>query len=155
MVCLKLNRADIAERLVDPLAIVKDFNELKDGAVRLSPALKRALVNQLILQRAKETLGHRIVIAVPAATHTGHDAMPRQQLTIGGGRILTTLIGMMNQAGRRLAAQHRHREGMRREMSVGARTHGRADDAARVQIQHHLADGSVHLAEIHWMRPRG
>src|SRR2546427_2097651 len=75
---------------MQPLAIVKHLDKLKDVALRLVTGVKRAVMHQLILQRAKEALSHGVVVAVPAATHAGDQAMLGQDLPIARRGILTT-----------------------------------------------------------------
>src|SRR2546428_7567832 len=92
---------------MQPLAIVKHLDKLKDVALRLVTGVKRAVMHQLILQRAKEALSHGVVVAVPAATHAGDQAMLGQDLPIARRGILTTLVRMMNEPRPRPAVRDR------------------------------------------------
>src|SRR2546428_13948050 len=108
--CFEGGGTHIAERWMQPLAIVKHLDKLKDVALRLVTGVKRAVMHQLILQRAKEALSHGVVVAVPAATHAGDHAMLGHDLPIARRRILTTLVRMMNEPRPRPAVRQGHRQ---------------------------------------------
>src|SRR5437660_10454699 len=85
-------RTHIAEGLMHSLAIVKHLDKLKDLAPGFVPCLERAVMDQLVLQRAEEALGHRVIVTVASATHAGHQPMLSQDLPIGRRRILAALL---------------------------------------------------------------
>src|SRR5437899_10947122 len=95
---------------MQPLTIIKHLDKLKDVALRLGTGVKRAVMHQLILQRAKAALTHGVVVAVPAATHAADHAMPGQDLPIARPRILTTLVRMMTEPRPRPALRQGHRQ---------------------------------------------
>lgn len=95
---LKLHGTHIAEGLVNPLAVIKDLNKLKDRALHLFPSAEVAIMDQLVFQRTKEALRHGIVVAIAAATHAGNQPMLRQHVAIGRRRIRGPLVRVMDQA---------------------------------------------------------
>src|SRR5256712_6334135 len=141
--CFEGGGTHIAERLMQPLAIVKHLDKLKDVALRLVTGVKRAVMHQLILQRAKEALSHGVVVAVPAATQAGARAVVARHLPIARRGILTTLVRMMNEPRPRPAVRQGHRQRGGGERTIHAGTHRPADHSAGVQIQH---DGQIHPA---------
>src|SRR5438552_12297 len=90
---------------MQPLAIVKDLDKLKGLAPGFVPCLERAVMHQLVLQRAEEALRDGVIVAVPPATHTGHQPMLGEDLPIGRRRILAALIRVVNQARLRPAVE--------------------------------------------------
>src|SRR2546422_6791056 len=103
-----------------PLAIVKDLDKLKGWAPGFGPCLERPVMPQLVLQRAEEALRDGVIVAVPPATHTGHQPMLGEDLPIGRRRILAALIRVVNQARLRPAVEQGNLEA-----SVGRGRSGR------------------------------
>ncbi len=98
-----------------PLAIIKHLDKLKHLTPGLVASLERAVMHQLVFQRAEEALRDHIIVAVPAPIHAGDHAMLGQHLPIGRRRILAVLIRVMDHAWLRLAVAQRHRERVRGE----------------------------------------
>jgi hypothetical protein len=69
----ELQRTEIPQVLIKPLAIVESFHERKDLPTRLLPRVIRLMMHQFILQCAEEALGHGIVVAVALPAHTRCD----------------------------------------------------------------------------------
>ncbi len=62
----------VAERLMQPLSIVKHFDEFKDRGLGLLSGVKLQVMRQLNFKRAPKVLGARIVEASrPCATYSG------------------------------------------------------------------------------------
>jgi hypothetical protein len=59
---------------MEPLAIVESFPERKDLLTRFVPCVVCQVMDELILQGTEETLGHRVVVTVALAAHTGREA---------------------------------------------------------------------------------
>src|SRR3954463_15937693 len=74
--------AQVSQRRVTPLAIVKHLDPLKERGAGLGRAGPALLVHQLALQRPKKALHHRVVITVAAAAHAAGDSMLSQQALI-------------------------------------------------------------------------
>jgi hypothetical protein len=89
-------------------------------------------MHKLILQRTEEALDRCIVVAVAFATHARDHAAKGEELLIEPRAILNALIAVMDQSRRRASLTPRlchHREDL-------PATHGPADNASRVAIQH-------------------
>ena len=54
-------RAQIAEALMQPLAIIEPFNKRENLSSGLAVSLICLVMNQFILQRTEEALGHGVV----------------------------------------------------------------------------------------------
>src|SRR3954454_6109693 len=75
-VCLELDRRSIAERRMQPLAVVDLFDE---GADLLAGIIDVAIVSSvdlLLLERLHEALGLGIVVGIADAAHAGLDVAP-------------------------------------------------------------------------------
>lgn len=114
-----LHGADVAERLMQPLPVVEHFDELKDLHLGFVAAVVVPLMDQFILQRAKEAFDDGIVVTVPLTAHARHEARLRQELLIGTAGIQGPLIGVVNQAGRWAALRHDHAERLQRHLLIG------------------------------------
>ena len=62
---------DVPQRRVPTLRIVESFDEVEDGVARVTVRFEAAAIQQFTFQRGKETLRHRVVIAVADRTHRG------------------------------------------------------------------------------------
>ena len=74
----ELQRTEISQALMQPLAIVEAFDERKDLPARLVPRVIRLVMNEFILERAEEAFRHGIVIAIALAAHARRDAELRE-----------------------------------------------------------------------------
>src|SRR6185503_2044700 len=101
-------RTDIRQRLMQPLAIIEYLNELENLGAGFVPRAVPSVMDQFILQGAKEALDRRIVIAIAFATHTGPKVVLSEHRPIHRTRILRALIRMVDQAWLRLSLGHRH-----------------------------------------------
>ena len=72
MFSFELHRAEIAEGGMQTLAIVPNLNVFKDGGACLGTCGK-LVGDTFCLEGAKETLSHRIVIAIAGSTHARLD----------------------------------------------------------------------------------
>ena len=68
---------------MQPLAIIEYLNELENLGAGFVPRAVPSVMDQFILQGAKEALDRRIVIAIAFATHTAHQPMLSQQALVG------------------------------------------------------------------------
>lgn len=81
---------------MEPLAIVEPFHERKDLLTRFVPGVICLVMDELILQGTEETLGHRVIIAVALAAHTGRETKCGELLLIRDAAVLRTLIRVMD-----------------------------------------------------------
>lgn len=133
----ELQRRQIAQALMQPLAIVEPFDERKDLSVRVVSRAIPLVMYQLILEDAEETFGHRIVVAVSFAAHAGRQSQCCELPLIRHGTVLGAPIGMMDEARLDASLAHRHGEGLQRELLIGLGTHRPPDHPPRIQIQEH------------------
>ena len=66
------DRADVSERRMQSLSIVKHLQILKDRLPSLSTRLLGLSLHALGLQGSDEALHQRVVVAIPLAAHTDH-----------------------------------------------------------------------------------
>lgn len=71
---LERQRTEIAQALMESLAIVEPFDERKDFPARLVPRVIRLVMDQFILEGAEEALRHRIVVPVAFPAHARRHA---------------------------------------------------------------------------------
>ena len=100
----------IAQRTVEPLAVVEDLDILKDDLTGSLPGGEALAVNKFHFQGAPEAFHGGIVITVAAATHRSDQAGLTEGLTIIATGVLDTAIGVEQQVGGRVAMQQRHRK---------------------------------------------
>lgn len=122
---------------MQPLAIVKPFDEGKDVLTRVVARLICSVMNEFVLQRAEEALRHGIVVAIPLATHTRRHAERREPVSVGQTTILSALIGVMNEPRTHSPLSDGHRERVERQVLIGLGTHRPTDHPSGVQIQEH------------------
>ncbi len=130
----ELHWAHRAEGLMQQLPIRAHFDELKHLRAGLLPRVVIPIMDQLVLERAKEALDDRVVGAVALPAHAGDQALLRQDLLVDPAGIQRALIGVMDQAQGGLPLGQRHLERRDGHLLVGRRTHGPADHASGVQI---------------------
>ena len=70
----ELQRTEIPQTLMQPLAIIEPFNKRKDVSARLIPGVTGLMMHEFIFQRAEEALRHRIVITVALPAHARRHA---------------------------------------------------------------------------------
>jgi len=97
---------------MSPLAIIEDFNVLKHVSSRFSQVSIVLPMHSLSFQSGEETLGHCIIVAISRSTHAAFNSLiPKKFLKITAG-ILTTPIGVMNEARCWGPSSQGHREGI-------------------------------------------
>src|SRR5690606_1236874 len=64
-------------------------------------------LDSLAFEQLEEALGHRVVVAIAAATHAANDAVRLQERLPFAARELAALVRMQHQAWRRLASPYR------------------------------------------------
>src|SRR5881392_4278276 len=79
-----------------PTRIVKTFDELEDRVARLGLRFEPAASQQLVFQRGKETLGHRIVVGIAYTAHRRPHTRFAAAIAELDGRVLRALIRVMN-----------------------------------------------------------
>ena len=98
VIFLELDRALVAQPGMPSLAIVEDFNILKNRAEGLLSGRKLFSVHQLLFQSAEKALGHGIIPAVAFATHAHPGLGLCEKRLIFSARILAAPIAMVHPA---------------------------------------------------------
>ena len=98
----------IAQRTMDPLAVVEDLDVIKEDLAGSPPGGEALAVNKFHFQGAPEAFHGGIVITVAAATHRSDQAGLAEGLTIIATGVLDTAIGVEQQIDGRVAMQQRH-----------------------------------------------
>src|SRR2546428_1906144 len=121
------------------LRIVEPFNEVEDRIASVIVIPERRPINQFALERGKEALAHRIVVAVTNRSHRRLHAGLAASLAKLDRGVLTSLIGMMNDP-RRRSLDDCHVESGRHQRRSEVRRHRPSDDLATPHVQY---DGEI------------
>src|ERR1051326_7497845 len=125
----KVHRGLIAERAVEPRAVIKDFDPFKDRGASLGTCREVCAVDQTAFERAPKTFHERVVVTVAAPADAGNDSSPGQSLAIGSAGVLHAPIGVVHQTSRRPSLLERHLQSGQWQ-SGGQRVVERPTDAA-------------------------
>src|SRR5258708_4307972 len=90
----------VSQRRMQALPVVKHLDVLEDPVPGLGPCGKPLLMNQLFLQRRKETFHDRVVVTVPDATHAARDPVFTQHSLKRSAGVWAPAIGMVQQFSR-------------------------------------------------------
>jgi len=85
---LELLRRAVAERRVQPSAIVIPLEELADVSLQIGAVAILAGVDLLLFQGLHEALAFCVVVGVSGPAHAGLDAMFQQQVDVGARGVL-------------------------------------------------------------------
>ena len=106
----ELDGAEVAERGVQPLAIVPTFDVLEDGGASLGPRGELP-IGAFSLEGAEKAFHRRIVEAIADTAHADLAVMGSQALLINIAGVLTALVGVMQQISRWRALRDCHMPG--------------------------------------------
>ncbi len=137
MLLFKLRWTLIPQRGMQSLPIVKGFQILKDGLPSLRTALIGLPLDALGFEGAEKAFHHGIVVAIAFAAHTHHNARLSQPPSVILARILTTSIGVVQQAGARVPSIEGHLQGKFYQSFVSMAVNGPAYHQTRKDIKHH------------------
>ena len=121
---------------MQPLPVVKPLNVVKDrhACFRAGGKDLPVPVNRFKLERSKETLGHRIVIAVARPAHAAdHVAFTRLGVQLVGE--LTSPVRVQDHANRGTVMLQSHGEGRAGKRRIMLVAHGPADNLAGEAVQ--------------------
>src|SRR4029079_15374813 len=118
-------------------AVVEDLDVLLQRSTRPCERPPSCVMHELLLERAEETLDDRVVPAIAATTHARLDAMAFEQLAVRVARVLTALVGVMQDAWSGLTPSKCHLERCLDEIRVLLTVECPTDHHARVQVDHH------------------
>ena len=82
----------MAQSAVQPCSIIKRFDPAEDTLTRCFTTRLPVPIHQLLLQSCTETLGNRIVPAVPCVAHAATDFMTSQRRLKRRAAVLTATI---------------------------------------------------------------
>src|SRR5215471_3244091 len=125
----------VAQRAVEPLAVVKHFDVVKDRLTHLRRALKLMAIDQLQFERAPKGFHRRVIIAIGLAAHGGHQARRCQRLTVVGAGVLDAAVGVKDQARRRPAMRQGHVQRQHHQRGVDLLADSPANYAPAVEVQ--------------------
>jgi hypothetical protein len=128
----------VAERGLLPPPVVERFDVVEQIGLRHGRCTKAGAMHPLILQTVEEGIRGRVVPAITLAAHARDHPVLFQPRLEGVARILTSPVGVMDQARRRLLTEPRHG---RQRINGDVRRHPRldrpADDFPVEQIKDH------------------
>ena len=114
---LERNRRQIPERRMPPPRIVKSLDVVEHRTLCLLVRSEAMPRQQFALQRRKEALGHRVVIAVADRTHRWFDIGLGTSVAERDRRVLRALIRVVDDSVRAAFCQ-RHVERIKHDLSV-------------------------------------
>src|SRR5476651_1792876 len=106
MSALVVDRRSVVTGGVTPMRVVPTFDPFEDGHLRFCLALEATAVEQLALERSKETLCHRVVVCISHRAHRRHDARFAATLAERVARVLAAPIRMVNDFERPALREH-------------------------------------------------
>ena len=118
------------------MRIVPRLDEIENGGFGYTLRAESVFNEQLAFERGVEALTHCIVVAVTRRTHRRSNACGLATLREGGGRVLRTLIGVMNNC-ERLASKNGHTGRADHELFAHMVSHRPADDATAKDVENH------------------
>ena len=118
------------------MRIVPRLDEVENGGFGFTLRAESVLNEQRAFERGVGAFIHRIVVAVTTRAHRRSDAGGLAKLREGDGRVLRTLIGVMNNC-ERLASKKSHIERSDQELFVHMVSHRQADDATAKDVENH------------------
>ncbi|KAI4159322.1 MAG: hypothetical protein LQ342_006645 [Letrouitia transgressa] len=124
----------IAEGAVEPPPVVEDFDVVEEGRARLGAGVKEALAEEFGLQRGPKALHVGVVVAVRPPAHARNGPVGMEEGTVGVAGVLAAAVGVVQEAGSRLAPGG--------GLGEGARDQGRGHDLVGGPA-HHLATVKV------------
>lgn len=125
--------------------VVKHFDIFKGYASDLVPCLESIAKDPLVFETVEPAFRGRVVPAVPLATHRANHSIFRQQRLKGMARILTSPVGVMDQACRWSATKPRHGQCIGHDVSSHTRFQRPSNHLPVEQIKH---NGQVQPAFI-------
>jgi len=134
---LEVIRAEIPQRSVSTLAIVKHLDVEVNAPLRLLPGAIAVTARPFVLQLAEETFGGSVVPTVALAAHALCDVEEVQAIAERVGRILTATVAVKEEIARRSTMRDGHIEGFHDDAGSHVVVHRPADDLAREQVDHH------------------
>ena len=126
----------IAEGGMQPYWVVPAFDEAEAGHTRFCLGCEPAAIQQLAFERGKEALAHGVVIDVADRAHRGPHAGFLAALTERQGRVLASLIAVMDHVAR-AALPDRHFQRVHHQLGAQMSGHRPAHDFAAPGVQHH------------------
>lgn len=133
---LELGRRLVVQGAVQPLAIIKRFDVIKEGQIDLCMREPMPAVNQLCFERAEERFHAGVIVAVARSAHAGEHPMSLEQAAIFMTGILRAAIRMMQQACRRTPMGERPVQGLLNQRGFEMVSGGPADDLAAAKVHH-------------------
>lgn len=93
---------------MEPSVIVVLVDEARKMVHDIGERLERHRVDAFDLQRLHEAFRLCVVVGVSSPSHRANEAMGREELAIGTGRVLRAAVGVMKASGRRFATLDRY-----------------------------------------------
>ena len=123
------------KRRMPPLAIVENFNVLKNISSGFSSCPIVLTMDSLSFKQGKKTFHHGIIVAIPNSTHAAHDPLVLEDLLKFGAGILTSSIGVMNQARNWGSLPQGHIEGIQNQVALQPSTRTPPHHLSGIQIE--------------------
>lgn len=119
------------------LRVVEHLDVIEHVAPCFPPVQVGPAADALALEQLKETLRHRIVVAVATPAHAGDEIVRLQKCLPVVTAELAALVLVDDDGLGRLASPDRHQERVDREFPIHARLHRPSDHLTREEIKHY------------------
>jgi hypothetical protein len=117
------------------MRVVPALDEIEDGEACLGVGPEGVAVDELALERGKEALTHRIVVAIAGRAHGRPDSHFFASFPESDRGVLASLIGVVDDiSGSPLLKSHL--ESIEHELGLEVSVHGPSDDSTAPRIEH-------------------
>src|SRR5215213_1328452 len=122
---------------MSPVRVVKPFAVIEERESGGAPRREAVTSKQLAFEGGKEALGRGVVEAIATAPHRADEPSFAQSPSEGKARVLTSLVGVMDEARRWPASPDRYVDGFDDQFAAEVIGHRPTDNTAAVDIKHH------------------
>ncbi len=128
------------------MRIVPAFDKLKNGWVRFSRGAEAGTIQQFAFEGGEEAFTQGIVKAITDRAHGRADASVAAAATKGKGRVLATMVGMVDDV-LGAALPDSHLQSLQDQLGAQVGCHGPADNPAAPGVEH---DGQIQEPRPRW-----
>lgn len=125
----------VIEAGVQPGAVIKGLDVVKDGAARLGEGGEALVIDHFVFEAAPEAFDKGVIVAIAFAAHGSDQTVLGQDLAVGRTGKLHAAIRMDDESLSGTALEERHAQCSNHEAGIEDLVHGPADDTPGADIQ--------------------